>query len=125
MFISLVSCTGCSKGQGGINSYLQDIWELSRSDDGLAAWLAEPFVGVLAGGEQAIATPGLLQSESQSGREGYITGTGAIDWSEPESRMWYIANWFRELHSNQDLFDSVDDFDQETVVPWLDEAARW
>ena len=211
--------------QGGINSYLQDIWEVSRSDDGVVAWLAEPFVAVFGGGEQAIATslasvklgldgeefeltkniadrddpnnlvddlsfdmldptsdrtqvitfdgftvgrnaadadivlqdmhgvgdrpeasglpdfplspavweehggnewlatPGLVQYESQSGRDGDITGTGAIDWSEPESRMWFIANWFRELHSSPDLFESINDFDRGVIVPWLDEGA--
>jgi len=34
-----------------------------------------------------------------------LAGTGAVDWGDPDDRMWYIANLFQQSHTEPKLWD--------------------
>lgn len=40
-----------------------------------------------------------------------LAGTGAVDWSDPADRQWYIVNFFHQLHVDPVLWSAQADVD--------------
>lgn len=100
---------------------LDRIYGVSDPSPGLGV---DPFPGSAVeweaeGGHEDLVAGGHYFREDDFTADGHLAGTGAIDWSNPESRMHYIANWFHQMHGDPALFESVDDFTVEGNAPWL------
>lgn len=81
--------------------------------DSLATWEQD-------GGSEWLAVAGGAVFEADFVDPAKVPGSGAVNWAEPSARMWFIANWFRETHTSPELYDSLDDFDQAEMAPWLE-----